>query len=114
MGPERGPLLGAETAKHENAAPCATGIDAGAPLCDNRRTMKDANRPTPISDLLRRTIAQAIESGQTNYKALQRETGVTRASIMRFVRGERFLRLDIADALAAQFGLELRPKRKGR
>jgi plasmid maintenance system antidote protein VapI len=83
-------------------------------LCDNKRTMNKANQPAPISDLLRRTIAQAVQSGRTNYKALQRETGVTRASIMRFVRGERFLRLDIADALAARFGLELRSKRKGK
>ncbi|HBI43524.1 MAG TPA: hypothetical protein DDY78_11820 [Planctomycetales bacterium] len=69
--------------------------------------MNDANQPAPISDLLRRTIAQAVESGRTNYKALQRETGVTRASIQRFVSGKQFLRLDIADALAAYFGLEL-------
>jgi plasmid maintenance system antidote protein VapI len=58
---------------------------------------------TPISDLLRRTIA---ESG-ISYNALQRGTGVTRASIMRFVNGERTLRLDMADRLAAFFGLEL-------
>jgi hypothetical protein len=42
------------------------------------------------------------------YKALGRETGVTRASIMSFVRGAQALRL------AAYFGLELRAKRKGR
>jgi plasmid maintenance system antidote protein VapI len=45
---------------------------------------------------------------------LERETGVTRASIRRFVNGERTLRLDMADRLAAYFGLELRAKRKGR
>ena len=33
---------------------------------------------------------------------------------MRFVRGSQSLRLDMADRLAAYFGLELRPKRKGR
>jgi hypothetical protein len=52
--------------------------------------------------------------GRTNYKAPERETGVTRASIMRFVRGSQSLRLDMADRLAGRFGLELRPKRKGR
>jgi plasmid maintenance system antidote protein VapI len=57
----------------------------------------------PISDLLRRTIA---ESG-ISYNALQKETGVTRASIMRFVRGDQSIRLDIADRLAAYFNLEL-------
>ena len=71
-------------------------------------------QPTPISDLLRQTIARAVEEGRTNYKALERDTGVTRASIMRFVRGSQSLRLDMADRLAAHFGLELRPKRKGR
>jgi plasmid maintenance system antidote protein VapI len=68
----------------------------------------------PISDVLRRTIAQAVESGRTNYLALERETGVTRASIMRFVRGTQSLHLGMADRLAAYFGLGLRPKRKGR
>jgi hypothetical protein len=68
----------------------------------------------PISDLLRWTIGQAVEKGRTNYKLLERETGVTRASIMRFVTGKQFLRLDKADALAAFFHLELRPMRKGR
>jgi len=62
----------------------------------------------PISDLLRRTIA---ESG-VPYLVLERETGVTRSSIMRFVRGDQYLRLDMADRLAAYFGLELSQKRK--
>jgi plasmid maintenance system antidote protein VapI len=76
--------------------------------------MSNADQPTPISELLRRTIAEAVESGRTNYKALERETGVTRASIMRFVRGTQSLRLDMADRLAAYFGLELLRKRKGK
>jgi plasmid maintenance system antidote protein VapI len=66
----------------------------------------------PISDLLLRTIRDAVEAGRTNYKALERETGLTRASIMRFVAGKQSLRLDMADRLAAHFGLELRLKRK--
>ena len=72
--------------------------------------MSEGERPAPISDLLRRTIA---ESGVPLLR-LERETGVTRASIMRFVRGSQSLRLDMADRLAAYFGLELRAKRKGR
>ncbi len=63
-------------------------------------------RGSPITGLLRRTIA---ESG-VPYKALERETGVTRASIMRFVRGSQSLRLDMADRLAEYFGLELRKR----
>jgi plasmid maintenance system antidote protein VapI len=82
---------------------------------DNNRTMSnDDNKATPISELLRRTILEAVESGRTNYKALQRETGVTRASIQRFVDGRTYLRLDMADRLAAFFNLELKHKRKGR
>jgi plasmid maintenance system antidote protein VapI len=63
-----------------------------------------------ISDVLRRSI---IESGAA-YSALERTTGVKRASILRFVRATTSLRLDLADRLAAHFGLELRPKKKGR
>jgi plasmid maintenance system antidote protein VapI len=76
--------------------------------------MSKDDRPAPVSDLLRRTIAEAVGAGRTNYKALERETGVTRASIMRFVRGSQSLRLDMADRLAARFGLELAAKKKGR
>lgn len=63
-------------------------------------------RKSPISDILRRTIA---DSG-IPLLVLQRETGVTRASIMRFVRGDLHLRLDTADKLAAYFELELKRK----
>jgi plasmid maintenance system antidote protein VapI len=65
--------------------------------------MSGAKEPAPISDLLRQTIA---DSG-IPLKRLERETGVTRASIMRFVRGSQFLRLDMADRLAAYLGLRL-------
>jgi plasmid maintenance system antidote protein VapI len=70
-------------------------------------TMSERRPQTPISDLLRRTIS---ESG-VSYNALQRETGVTRASIMRFVEGRQSLRLDMADRLAGFFGLALQKVR---
>ena len=76
--------------------------------------MNSNTGPAPISDALRRAVARAVESGRTNYKALERETGVTRASIMRFVRGTQSLHLGMADRLAAYFGLELWRKKKGR
>jgi plasmid maintenance system antidote protein VapI len=69
-------------------------------------TMNARYSKSPISDLLRRTI---VESG-VSYNTLQRETRVTRASIMRFVRGSQSLRLDRADRLAEYFGLELRKR----
>jgi len=65
--------------------------------------MSKRKAPTAISDLLRQTIAQ---SGKT-LMAIERETGVTRGSIMRFLRRRQFLRLDMADRLAEHFGLEL-------
>jgi hypothetical protein len=70
--------------------------------------MSSEGPEAPISDLLRRTILRAVERGRASYKALERDTGVTRASIMRFVRSSQSLRLDMADRLAAHFGLELR------
>ena len=61
-----------------------------------------------MSDVLRKAIA---ESGMSHV-AIERATGVKRASIMRFLRGEQSLRLDLADRLATFFGLEVR-KAKG-
>jgi plasmid maintenance system antidote protein VapI len=63
-----------------------------------------------MSEPLRRAI---VESGVAFLK-IEQDTGIARASISRFVAGRRSLRLDLADRLAAYFGLELRPKRKGR
>jgi plasmid maintenance system antidote protein VapI len=74
--------------------------------------MSTSKERAPISDLLRRTISDAIKEERTTYLALERETKVTRASIMRFVRGSQSLRLDMADRLAAHFGLELQPAQR--
>src|SRR5262249_15916168 len=49
--------------------------------CDNSCTVSARQSPSPITDPLRRAI---VESG-ASYKSLSRETGVTRASIQRFV-----------------------------
>ena len=70
-------------------------------------TMNVSRSIPPISDLLRRAITES----DISYKALQKETGVTRASIMRFVRGDQSLSLDMADRLAAFFDRESRRKR---
>lgn len=63
-----------------------------------------------ISDLLRDTIAK---SG-IPLLVLERETGVSRASIRRFVEGRQFLRLDMADQLATHLGLRLTLDRDGK
>lgn len=67
----------------------------------------------PITEALK----HAIEASGMSIKALQRETGVSRQSMMHFMRGSRTLRLDIADKLANYFGLDLLPraaKKKGK
>ena len=71
--------------------------------CVTIHTMNASQSKASISDVLRQTI---VESG-VSYNALQKETGVTRASIMRFVRGDQSIRLDMADRLAEYFHLEL-------
>jgi plasmid maintenance system antidote protein VapI len=63
-----------------------------------------------MSEPLRRAI---VESG-VPYLRIEQDTGVQRACISRFVAGKRSLRLDVADKLAAYFGLELRAKKRGR
>ena len=46
-------------------------------------------------------------------RAVERATGVKRQSMMKFVRGEQSLRLDMADRLARHFAIEIRaPKRR--
>lgn len=72
----------------------------------HRQTMKQGKKP--ISDAMRKAIA---DSGLT-YLELERVTGVKRASIMRFMRKERTLRLDMADRLAEHFGIKCERNRK--
>lgn len=65
--------------------------------------------PTSMTDVLKKAIA---DSG-LSYKRLEQEIGVTRQSLMGFMKGHRTLRLDIAEKIADYFGLAL-VKRKGR
>jgi hypothetical protein len=64
----------------------------------------------PITQALHR----AIEDSGLSFKRLEKETGVLRQSLMKFVRGEQSLRGDLMDRLAVFFKLELQPKRKGK
>lgn len=52
-------------------------------------------------------LRDAINESELSFAALERETGLTRQSIMGFVRCERSLRLDMADKLAEYFGIEI-------
>jgi plasmid maintenance system antidote protein VapI len=67
-------------------------------------------RKRTMSETLKKAIA---ESGIAHI-ALERATGVKRASIMRFMRGEQSLRLDMADRLADYLGLVLVGTKRGR
>ena len=58
------------------------------------------------------TLCETIAESELSFKAIERETGVLRQSLMKFARGERSLRLDNADKLADYFGLELKPRRR--
>jgi plasmid maintenance system antidote protein VapI len=60
-----------------------------------------------LTETLRRVM---IESGETHL-GMSNATGVTRPSIIRFIRGEQSLHLDAADKLAEHFGLILTPKK---
>lgn len=71
-----------------------------------------ANRkPKPTSNLTA-ALLNAVISSEASYRELERQTGVKRQSLMRFVRGEQSLRLDMADRLAKYFGLELTERKR--
>jgi transcriptional regulator with XRE-family HTH domain len=61
-----------------------------------------------MTEVLRRAIR---ESGLTML-TIAEDTGIQRASLIRFARGDQSLRLDVADKLAAYFGLRLTPVKK--
>jgi hypothetical protein len=58
---------------------------------------------SPLSGPLRKALA----ASGLPLLTLEQQTGVKRASIARFMRGEQSLRMDKGDALAAFFGLKL-------
>jgi len=67
--------------------------------------MKGQSAKTTMTDLLREALREAA-----SLYAISRATGVQKASLIRFLRAETSLRLDIADKLAAHFGIECRRK----
>ena len=64
------------------------------------------NTPQTMTELLRQAL-----KGASLYKTAE-ATGLTRQSLLRFRNGQQSLRLDLADRLAAHFGLETRQTRK--
>lgn len=76
--------------------------------------MTDPGRIVTIDTMqnMSETLRQAVLDCGLPLLQIAAAAGVERASLSRFVRGERTLRLDMADRLAAYFKLELRPKGK--
>jgi plasmid maintenance system antidote protein VapI len=65
--------------------------------------------PVTMTALLR----QRIRSGGETIYAIAKAAGIEPASLRRFASGRQSLRLDVADRLAAHFGLRLtQTKRK--
>lgn len=94
---------------------CANSIDIPRRLCNIYYMTGRARTSKTMTETLRKAMRDHLDGGGT-FLGLQRDTGITRQSLMLFLRGETSLRLDIADKLAAYFQLELRPisKRKGK
>ena len=63
---------------------------------------------TTLTEALRAALAD-----EESLRAVERQTGVQMASLVRFTKGQRSLRLDKADILCRFFGMEIR-RRRGR
>jgi hypothetical protein len=83
-------------------------FDSDRDGCDNSFTMSKRRSIPPITGVLKTAI---VDSG-VSYKSLSKDTGVARASIQRFIDGRQSIRLDMADRLAAYFGLRLLAEKK--
>jgi hypothetical protein len=108
-------LIGGRAIKSNNGSPPA--VQTMAPLAPreedelfaynsvlcNNYYMGRRRRYKSMTDALR----EAIIDSDMSYKGIERATEVKRQSIMKFVAGEQSLRLDVADKLAAYFGLEV-------
>ncbi len=65
---------------------------------------KKRTQRVPLPDALRQAI---IDSGKSSYE-LREETGVNHGVILRFLSGERDIRLQTAEKLAMAVGLSLK------
>lgn len=64
---------------------------------------KKPKRPATVSDQLKDAI---LNCGQTRYRIAQ-ETGVTEATLSKFIHGHHGLSLETVDILGAYLGLQL-------
>ncbi len=63
------------------------------------------------SKTMTEVLRQALIDSEIPMLRLSNDTGIVRASLIRFVRGDQSLRLDMADKLAEYFRLELQPRK---
>jgi DNA-binding Xre family transcriptional regulator len=84
----------------ENGATESTIVDGGTTSGENVRM--------DVIDTLRRAIKQADVS---QYKICQ-DTGIDKATLSRFVRGERGLSLENIDAVCRRLGLTLKAEKR--
>ena len=68
-------------------------------------TMSRQRREGTMTELLREALREA-----DSIRGVAKVTGLEHSSLVRFVNGEQSLRLDLADRLAAYFGIECRRK----
>ncbi len=57
-------------------------------------------------------LKTAIAASGMTWLQLERATGLQRASLKRFYEGKHTLRLDLADRLAAYFGIDVKLPRR--
>jgi plasmid maintenance system antidote protein VapI len=81
-------------------------------LTDAGRAVRIATMPAhkthkTMTQLLRESLAEA-----DSIRGVAKATGLTHVSLVRFANGEQSLRLDLADKLAAHFGIECRRVRR--
>ena len=88
---------------------CHSNLTKERIVCNSHYTMSKRSKTTLT---ITRSLKKAIKDSGMNFKALERETGVKRQSLMKFMRDEQSLRLDFADRLAEFFELELRERKE--
>lgn len=77
----------------------------------NAKPKASSTSPPPKGSMTA-LLRQAIVDSDKPMLVIAKETGLDRASLTRFRDGERSLRLDKADILAAYFGLETKPAKR--
>lgn len=81
----------------------ADDLTTTAKGCNNYYMM--ASRKT--YDSMTEAIREAIAESELSFKAIERESGVVRQSLMKFAAGKQSLRLDAADKLAKFFDIQV-------